>query len=70
MLVRPFAGLAGALERELELLLTETLTHLIQLTLHPRTLISVVIQPTHDDGSLLAVRDAHSSAVRALAGPC
>lgn len=56
VVVRPHAGLAGPLERELEQLLLSTLAHVVLLALHPRTLISVVIQPLMDDGALLAVR--------------
>lgn len=61
VVVRPFAGMTGPLERELEQLLSSTLAHVVLLSLHPRTLISVVIQPLMDDGALLAVRHAFFS---------
>lgn len=54
VLVRPASGLAGPLEREMELLLTATLSHAVVLSLHPRTLVSLVVQVVDHDGSVLA----------------
>ena len=53
-IVRPLAGLPGPVEREMEQLLNQTLSHLVLVAQHPRTAISVVVQVLADDGSLLA----------------
>jgi len=54
VIVRPRSGLRGSAEREAEQLIASTLQHLVITALHPRTAISVVIQPVCDDGALLS----------------
>lgn len=55
VIVRPHAGLPGPVEREMEQLVSQALTHLVLTAHHPRTAICVVVQVLADDGSLLAV---------------
>ncbi|KAL6054691.1 Exosome component 5 [Balamuthia mandrillaris] len=51
---KPKNGVAGPAEKEIECLIRQTLEHVIIATLHPRTLINVVIQVLYDDGSALS----------------
>eukprot|EP00898_Chlorokybus_atmophyticus_P005150 jgi/Chlat1/5636/Chrsp369S05386 len=53
VLVKPQTGTGGPADRELEQFIRGTLTHIVLLSLHPRTGISVVLQVVNDDGSVL-----------------
>lgn len=46
-------GQSGSGEREAEVILRRTLERVLLLSLHPRTIISVILQVIHDNGSVL-----------------
>ena len=51
---RPRAGLAGARERELEMIIRRTCEAAVVAALHPRTVVQVVVQVVAEDGAVLA----------------
>ena len=54
VIVKPSAGLPGPVEREMEQLLSQALSHIVLTAQHPRTAICIVVQVLADDGALLA----------------
>ncbi|XP_059362288.1 exosome complex component RRP46 [Carassius carassius] len=54
VLIQPKMGLPGVRERAREQCARETCEAALQLTLHPRSSVTVILQVVHDDGSLLS----------------
>jgi len=54
VIFQPKTDIAGPEEREKEAVIRKTLENVIISSLHPRTLITIIIQVLHDDGSLMA----------------
>eukprot|EP00299_Pterocystis_sp_00344_P009724 c4185_g1_i1.p1 GENE.c4185_g1_i1~~c4185_g1_i1.p1 ORF type:complete len:225 (-),score=53.74 c4185_g1_i1:104-778(-) len=54
VIVKPKSGIPGGAEREMERTLRLAFEYVIITTLHPRTLIQIVIQIITDDGALLS----------------
>src|SRR5689334_692325 len=54
VIFKPATGVPGPIEKEYELLIRSALESTIIATLHPRTLIQIIVQVMNDDGSLLS----------------
>lgn len=54
VIFKPRTGLPSSKEHELEEVLRQTVEGVLLATLHPRTLVTVVVQVLQADGSLLA----------------
>ena len=54
VVVRPRSGVPGDRERELEASLSGVLEQLVMTALHPRSLLSVIVQLLEEDGSVMA----------------